>query len=286
VVGLDLTYRQTSDALEERQLVRQSDGTVRQATQDDFFLEHTMEGDLPDGSPYAVDFYALNPGLVDTGGSLATNGDRKRGYRGLTLRATKRLANQWMLRSYLTYGKADWRIPDSFYSYKDPTDFAGATWTWTQTTQDNDGDLYFDLGRRGSVLQSSWAFNVNGMYQLAPDRPWGLNVAGNLYGREGYPLPYFVNYISRSDGINRPADAVREAGQFRADDIFTADLRLEKEFSSTGNVGFTFSIDAFNILNENTVLRRELLLTGSRPDYVNETLSPLIFRLGVRINWR
>jgi len=170
--------------------------------------------------------------------------------------------------------------------YKDPTDFAGATWTWTQTTQDNDGDVYFDLGRWGSLLQSSWAFNLNGMYQVAPDRPWGFNIAGNLYGREGYPLPYFVNYISRVDGINRNADAVNAADQIRANDIFTADLRLEKEFSSTGNVGFTFSIDAFNIFNENTVLRRELRLTSARPDYVNETLSPRIFRLGVRINWR
>ena len=39
------------------------------------------------------------------------------------------------------------------------------------------------------ILQSSWSWNLNGMFQVAPDRPWGFNVAANLHGREGYPLP-------------------------------------------------------------------------------------------------
>ena len=51
-------------------------------------------------------------------------------------------------------------------------------------------------------------------------------------------------------------------------------------------MGFTFSIDAFNIFNDNTVLRRELRLTSARPDFVNETLAPRIYRLGVRLTWR
>ena len=42
-------------------------------------------------------------------------------------------------------------------------------------------------------LQSTWSANLNGMYQVAPDRPWGFNFAANLFAREGYPLPYFRN---------------------------------------------------------------------------------------------
>jgi hypothetical protein len=286
VVGLDLTYRYASNLLEQHQLVREADGTKGAVLSTDFFLEHTTDGDLPDGSPYSVDFYALNSDLQDTGGSLVTNGDRTRDYLGATLTATKRLSNQWMLRGYLTYGRTEWSIPESFYLHRDPTDEAGAgNWSLTLSNQDNDGDVYFDSGRRGSLMQSSWAFNVNGMYQVAPDRPWGFNVAGNIYGREGYPLPYFASFIG-SDGINRLADAVRRADQFRADDLVTTDLRLEKQFGAAGSLGFTFSIDAFNVFNENTILRRELRLTGSRPDYVNETLAPRIFRLAVRLNWR
>jgi len=48
--------------------------------------------------------------------------------------------------------------------------------------------------------------------------------------------------------------------------------------------GLILSLDAFNIFEGSTVLRCELNLSGRRPDYVNETLAPRIFRLGVRIN--
>ncbi len=34
------------------------------------------------------------------------------------------------------------------------------------------------------------------------------------------------------------------------------DMRLEKDFRTTGNLGLTFSIDAFNIFNNGVVLDR------------------------------
>jgi hypothetical protein len=76
----------------------------------------------------------------------------------------------------------------------------------------------------------------------------------------------------------------------------TVDLRLEKEFAATGNVGMTFSLDAFNLLDETFVLQRERLtpavtgggtvITAGRHDFLDETLSPRIYRFGVRLNWR
>lgn len=287
VVRFDLTYRHVFDVLEERQLVRDSHGSRRVASREDFFVELTQSGELPDGTPYEVDFYALDPSLQNTSGAYLTNGDRTRDYLGSTLSLTKRLSNQWMLRGYATYGRPEWNIPGSFYAHKDPTDLAGAYWSFGASNQDDDGDLFIVRGgRTGYLIQSSWAFNLSGMYQIAPDRPWGFNLAGNVYGREGYPLPYWIRYISRVDGIRRDADAVRSADQFRTDDVYTVDLRLEKEFATTGNVGFIFSLDAFNLLDESTVLRRDLNLGGPRPDYIDETLAPRIFRLGVRLSWR
>ena len=56
--------------------------------------------------------------------------------------------------------------------------------------------------------------------------------------------------------------------------------------AATGNLGLTFSIDAFNIFNEGYVLSRNTNLNSGSADWVNATLSPRIFRLGVRINWR
>ena len=279
VVGLNLTWRNISHVQEDRDFIREPDGTVRLATREDYFLERTLEGTLPDGSPYAADFYALYPGLSYTGGDYRTNGDREREYLGGALTVTKRLSNQWMLRGFVNYGKTEWDVPESFFEFDDPTD--------DRVPGDNDGELFFDWGKFGEVfLQSTWSFNVNGMYQVAPLRPWSFNVAGNLYGREGYPLPYYVRFVSPTDGRARWATAVDRSDDFRTQDIYTLDLRIEKEFAATGNVGLTFSIDAFNVFNENYVLRRSLRLNSPRPDYLNETLSPRIFRLGVRLSWR
>jgi hypothetical protein len=47
-----------------------------------------------------------------------------------------------------------------------------------------------------------------------------------------------------------------------------------------------FSIDASNIFNEGCVLSRNTNLNSGSADWVNATLSPRIFRLGVRVNWR
>ena len=128
------------------------------------------------------------------------------------------------------------------------------------------------------------------MYQIAPDRPWGFNVAANIYGREGYPFPYYV-FINPGDGIQRRISANEVAfgdiDVFRADDLLLIDLRIEKEFAATGNTSLTFSIDGFNLLNESSVVARESLnLNAATAGWLAETLGPQIWRLGVRLSWR
>lgn len=278
VGSLGVTWRRTTNVHDELNLIRELDGTERVATREDFYLDQTVEGLLPNGESFATDFYALRPGLEFIGGDLLTNGVREIDYLGATASLTKRLSNQWMLRGFINYGESEWKIPESFFDFDDPTD--------DRKTWDNPGELFYNCGDWGEAcMQSRWSFNVNGMYQLAPNRPWGLNVAGNVYGREGYPLPYFTR-AAQSDGGGRSAIAVPSSDRFRTDDIFVVDLRLEKELATNGTLGLTFAIDGFNILNGGYVLRRNLLLNYARPAFVTETLSPRIFRLSVRLNWR
>jgi hypothetical protein len=40
------------------------------------------------------------------------------------------------------------------------------------------------------------------------------------------------------------------------------------------------------VTNENTVLQRDRTLNASTANFVNQTLSPRIYRLGFRLNWR
>ena len=123
------------------------------------------------------------------------------------------------------------------------------------------------------------------MYQVAPERAWGFNVAANLTGRQGYPIPYYENK-SGSDGIRRRIGVADSITDFRYDDVFTTDVRLEKEFAATANTSLTFSIDGFNIFNDGTVLSRENNVSSSRYQWALRTIHPRVWRLGVRLNWR
>jgi hypothetical protein len=285
VVGVQGTYRQITDILGTRLL--KADGSF--ITRNDYVFSRNITGTLPDGSSFSVPFFELTPqaNAARTGGRLLTNTGLEREYSGVNLNFTKRLSNRWMARGYVNWAEATWNIDDGDLFFDDPTDTLGGQ-TADTVGADNDGDVYAEQsagsGAKGDVyLQSTWSANLNGMYQVAPDRPWGFNLAANLFAREGNPLPYFVNASGLGGSKN-----VQVSGfdQFRTDDIFTVDLRLEKDLAFADNLGATISIDAFNVLNENYVLQRERQLNGARANFLDETLSPRIYRLGFRLNWR
>ncbi len=65
------------------------------------------------------------------------------------------------------------------------------------------------------------------------------------------------------------------------------DFRLEKEFAATSNVSFTFSWDIFNVFDESYAAADRASQTNtSQYNWLRETLSPRIHRLGVRLSWR
>ncbi|MEZ5332990.1 MAG: hypothetical protein R2991_13280 [Thermoanaerobaculia bacterium] len=291
VVGATYTYRLTENPIsQERQILGFSDGSTRPTVASDFVVGGTLTGELPDGNAYAEPFYVIgcvvDESCVLTGGTLRENTDREIEYGGASLNFIKRLSNRWMLRGYVNYGEAEWNVGNAYRALYDPTNA-----TPTSTEQgDSDGELFAvrsaGSGNKGDVfLQSTWSYNLNGMYQVAPDRPWGFNVAANIFGREGTPLPIFRNATNGLDGISRGVQ-LSDVDQFRTEDIFTIDLRLEKEFAATSNVGFTFSMDIFNLLDEAYVLQRERNAGSGRYQFIDETLSPRVYRLGVRLNWR
>ncbi len=280
VAGATVTLRETDDILGTRQMIDLGNGP-RPSTAADYELAGTLEGILPDGTPYSAPYYSL-PAGSRTGGQLLENTDRSVEYEGISVNFTKRLSNQWMLRGYFTSGEGTYSLGSSYIANYDPTDEEGGF--------DNEGGL-FAVQAAGSgakqdvFLESGFQFNLNGMYQVAPDQPWGFNIAGNLYSREGTPLPYYDN-VRPADAFAKDVQVTTALDSFRAPDITTFDLRLEKEFASTGNVGFSASIDVFNVLDETTVLQRRRRLDASTADNLTETLSPRIYRFGVRVNWR
>ena len=126
------------------------------------------------------------------------------------------------------------------------------------------------------------------MYQVAPDRPWGFNLAGNLTARQGYAVPYYVqvpvtqsNYTS---GLSiYPLAAAPDA--YRLPDLVDFDARVEKEIRFQ-DFALTLSVDCFNLFNSSTVLQRQADLSIGESNFVNEILSPRIYRFGARVSFR
>jgi carboxypeptidase family protein len=293
LVGLNLTYRQYTNSLEAERLVFDTDdpyapallGSVGRVHRASDYAERTATVTAPDGRAYTVHYWELAPGVSTRNGFRLENGEREQEFRGASLVLNKRLANRWMMRGNVSWQDWTWQIPDG--ENEDPTDtIGGGVVDGTEVLQGSGTAS----GAKGNVfINSGWSYSLNGMYQIAPDRPWGFNVATNLTGREGYPLRY-VRRVGRSTisdnggtGIDIPIQADPDA--FRYPDIHVVDLRAEKEFTFS-DFGLTLGVDVFNALNESYVLQRQGVLARNNSDHVLEILSPRVYRVGARISFR
>jgi hypothetical protein len=217
-------------------------------------------------------------------GFYLTNGQREQEFKGAALTFDKRLSNRWMLRGNVSWQDWRWRIPAS--ENQDPTDTtAGGVVDGTEVLQPS-GSV---SGPKGNVfINSKWSYSLNGLYQIAPDHPWGFNVAANLTGRQGYPLRYGERIFRTSiadgaNGIDVPVDSSPDS--FRYPDVHVVNLRVEKDFTFR-NVGLNLGADLFNALNESYVLQHQGVLGRSNSGHVVEVLSPRVFRLGARVSLR
>ena len=148
----------------------------------------TFNQPLPDGSTRAITWYELGPGVSTRGGGFLTNGDREQEYKGASLTFNKRLASRWMMRGNFTF--ADWawsKVPES--ELENPTEILAGT-----AGGAHEGDAVLQgsgtgSGSKGGIyINSKWSYSVNGLYQIAPERPWA-SVAPTSTGGV-LPVPY------------------------------------------------------------------------------------------------
>ncbi len=288
VLGFNVTWRNLHDLADRERLVQDCvDGVCgpeRVHQRSDYVLGGTLEGTLPDGSTYNVPYYGLRDGVVETQGFLLESGDREQDYLGFALTVTKRLSNRWMLRGNFSWSTWEWNIPEN--EQEDPNDLLGSGSV-------DGSDVLFGSGtgsgsKGGVYINSNWSYSLTGMYQIAPDQPWGFNVSASLNGREGYPIPYYRR--ASLDGVTGiqvgGATAINliDPADYRNDDIMLLDMRVEKEFNLK-NFSFTGSIDGFNLFNDSTVLQRQHRLRIGSSDQVQEIVSARVFRIGVRFSF-
>jgi Carboxypeptidase regulatory-like domain/TonB-dependent Receptor Plug Domain len=255
-------------------------------------LDHNVTGTLPDGTPYSAPVYSLVGGKLvanANNGSYFTNRPNyTQDFNGVELTANKRLSSGWMMRASAAYNNAKQNVGPG--ACVDPTNGLYSSGEDTVPGACENGGLLAPNAGAGSGsfgnvnLQAKWQFNVSGAYQL----PLGFTVAGTFYGRQGYPIAYYVIDTSSADGISRRAYVTAIDTQ-RYGWAHQLDLRLDKNIPITSTISATLAVDMFNVLNDITVTQRNsrLLLTSKTTgtNTIFETQAPRILRFSGRISF-
>ena len=244
-------------------------------TRDDFF-EYRTAGTATVASDTPV--YRLVPGASLPPGSgrwLTNRDDYHRRYWNVDLVATRRLADGWMLRGFVTRqqhsehftGEASVQDPTPRFDTPPPS-VSGFV----------DGGLAIASGE--FVIHTKWTYSVAGLYEL----PWQMSVSGTLYGRQGYPTAEIIT-VNRPDGLGLTQvlrDRDLDAGRFPA--LPLLDLRLQKRLS-TGRVRATLDLDVFNTVNRASTLRQVGEATSPNFRRPLEIVAPRLVRLGLQLQF-
>ena len=240
----------------------------------------TATGTTPDGVQYSVPLFIPNADKVAAagGGRILTNFD---GYHtefnGLEVSMTKRMSDRWMARLALSYNNPTESYdgtPVSENGNPTRTDIFplinGGQWA-PRSAGSGSGDVF---------VNQRWNFNVNGAYQL----PWDMEIAGNLFGKQGTPYPYFVNQALGREGTVRLL-VNPELDSIRFDNLWNLDLRWAKNARFGGRTTLQFIVDAFNVMNGATEITRERNAGSTNFRVLGSNLSPRILRFGARVGF-
>jgi hypothetical protein len=263
-------------------------------TRADFVPNVTPVTGTINGESYSATWYRLRPGVRPAPGNAQIETNRPGYYAqstGFQLTANKRLQNRWMMRGSFAWNNPRRHITDPNTGIQDPTSTqrAGATINGTSPfvgpTEDGSAIAVAPGASSGSkrdvFINSTWQFNVSGLYQLG----WGVNVAGNVLGRQGYPTIYY-HRVGNPDAFTtfilvKPL----EVDRFRYPDVYTFDGRIEKEVKLYGAANVTLLMEGFNLFNKASTLQVNSRINTATANEVREILSPRIFRFGARFTF-
>ena len=255
--------------------------------------EGHLTGSIPGGGSYSAFVYRPIPDRVRAGGNgrIRTNFDGySTRFQGLDFTLTKRLSNRWMARAAASFNNATQHYSQSNVvgGFGNPTRTDGYIDTIVlgtlvpQADAATDGGQMYQMssgsGQGELFINAKWTLNINGLYQL----PWDMEVAANLYGKQGGPLPTVVPASLGLDGSHNVL-VVSKIDDVRLSDVWNVDLRLAKNVRlPKGYVSLV--ADLFNVFNNNVELQRNRVIGGTFHQ-LNQNLSPRIARFGVRVGF-
>ncbi len=249
-------------------------------TSADYTAGTPVTGTLPGGSAFNIPTFIPDGAKVASvgGGRLYTNWP---GYiskfNGIEVSLHKRMSNKWQMRLAAAFNN-----PQEEYDQNPAfTDIGNLTRLDTAPLVSG-GQTAPRSGGSGSgdvFINQKWSFNVNGAYQL----PWGLEAAGNLFGKQGTPFPLYRNATLGRDGSRRVL-VTPLLDTYRFPNLWDLDLRLAKNVKFNRG-SLQVIADLFNVLNSNTEINRVRNLAATNFNVLTSNLSPRILRFGVRLGF-
>ena len=128
-------------------------------------------------------------------------------------------------------------------------------------------------------LNARWQFNANGMYQAR----YGVELAANVFGRQGYPFPLFRTQTLGAD-TSTAVLVTPKIDSFRYDNVWDTDLRVARTFKRQ-TVSLRVMADLFNAFNANTALYRNDNILSTSFNALGQNMSPRILRAAVVIGF-
>jgi hypothetical protein len=247
----------------------------------DYSAGPTLTGTLPDGTSYSVPTFVANGAKVIAGGGgflTTTVPGYSTDYQGVEVAVVKRLSHRWMSRVGFSLNNAR----DHFASAAGRYDTNGNP-TPTPNEPLVDGGQFAPSSSASSgsgtvYMNARWQFNANGMYQA----PLGIEAAGSVFGRQGYPYPLFRQQALGGESLSVMVTPTID--YFRYDNVWDTDLRAARAFKFD-TVSLRVIGDVFNLLNANTVLVRNNNIGSTTFNQIGQNLSPRIFRIGLEVKF-
>lgn len=222
---------------------------------------------------YTGTYYTLASALPST--RVEMNQDFRRIFHGLEFTARKRMSNKWMLNGSLTLNNATYNAPPEGYQDTIAGDIFGlAALPMDPTNRE------FIEGHQALINSARWVAKLSGMYQL----PWGINFAGTVNARQGFPFIPNILSPSRPNGLGTIRVMVEPYAASRYDNLTLIDIKAEKRFTFD-KVTMNASVDVFNLGNGNTVLNRVTTQNSATANRVTEVTGPRVLRFGLRFSF-
>ena len=206
---------------------------------------------------------------------LSNRDDYHRRYWNVDLVATRRLADGWMLRGFVTRQQHR-EYFTATQSIQDPTPrFDSASPIVSGLV---DGGLAVSPGEIRHSRQVDVQPGGVVRAAVADER------VGRVYGRQGYPTAEFIT-VNRPDGLGLTQVLLdRDLDARRFPSVHLLDLRLQKRLS-IGRLRATLDLDVFNTLNTASTLRQFGEATPPTFRKPLEIVAPRLVRLGLQLQF-